>query len=70
MHRLSDILQEHEAAKPDRLAVTKEPQSRAVLVGGRRAAFVASDKVVWTPLAVGRYDAAARSDAEALAMAS
>lgn len=70
MHRVADVIQALEAARPDRMAVGKDPQARATTVGGRRAVFVGADKLVWTPLAINRYDAAARSDAEALATSS
>lgn len=70
MHRVADFLAELERTRPDRLPVRREAASRGIAVGDVRIAYVASEKVVWTPAGLNRYSAADRSDAEAVAAAT
>lgn len=45
-HKIADFLSEHKAALRDRLALTRDGQARAVIVGGSRVVFLSFDVVI------------------------
>lgn len=55
LHRAADVLQDIEAARPDRLAITREVGGRSVSAGGHRVFQVAKDQLIWTPAGTRRY---------------
>lgn len=70
MHRVADLLAELERSRQDCLPVRRDAASRGVTVGDMRIAYVAGDKIVWTPAGLARYSASDRSDADSIAAAS
>lgn len=69
LHRAADILQDVEAARPDRLPITRDAGARAVSAGGQRVFQVARDQLIWTPAGARRYAESERRDAACAAVA-
>lgn len=70
MHRAADLLAELERTRQDCLPVRRDAASRGIAACDTRVAYVAVEKIIWTPAGLARYSASDRSDAEAVAAAS
>lgn len=70
LHRLADALEAIEEDRSDRQAVVRDVPAKAVSIGGRRLAFVSSEKITWTPQGLQRYGAEDREDAAVVALSA
>lgn len=70
LHRLADALEAVEEGRTDRQALVRDVPAKAVSMNGRRLAFVAAEKVTWTPHGLRRYAAEDRGDAAAVALSA